>query len=418
MALPLNFEAPPAPGVGDLSALASLAPELLAPLLDAIPARVVVLDPNEKLVWANQHFFAFTRLHPKQVLGRHIAQIIGPETHASYAGAGERMRRGETVCWEGWTELAGVGRRCMREHMMPHLDAAGLMHTVVISLDWTELKLREAELQAQVETVQRTEALKASIVDHAMAALITTDDQGVIVEFNPAAQSMFGRSREAVIGQPVSQFVIPQRHRESHNAGMARMAAGGTPRILDKRMELPALRADGSEFPVEMVLWRTAAAGNTYYTASLVDLTERKTAAEQIDRQREALRQAEKLTAMGSLLAGVAHELNNPLAIVMGRASLLEDKMSGSEHAEDALRIREAAERCGRIVGRCWSTSWSPPPPTCCSTACARMPFESSCSWQKACPRSTPTPTRWAKWCSTCWSMRSRPWPCLMVSAT
>ena len=86
------------------------------------------------------------------------------------------------------------------------------------------------------------------------------------------------------------------------------------------------------------------------FVGALVDITDRKRAEAELARQREALYQSEKLSALGSLLAGVAHELNNPLSVVVGQATMLEEGATDSKTAERAEKIRRAADRCSRIV--------------------------------------------------------------------
>jgi C4-dicarboxylate-specific signal transduction histidine kinase len=80
--------------------------------------------------------------------------------------------------------------------------------------------------------------------------------------------------------------------------------------------------------------------GEPAVIASLIDLSEAKRAQAELQRSREALHQAEKLSALGSLLAGVSHELNNPLTVVTTQSTLLEDMAEGSPLADRAAKVR------------------------------------------------------------------------------
>jgi len=143
--------------------------------------------------------------------------------------------------------------------------------------------LREEQERA-ARALRDSERLKDAIIKSALDCVITIDHQGHIVEFNPAAESTFGFKREDILGKPMAERIIPPRLREGHLRGFAHLLATGEGPILGRRLELAAIRADGTEFPVELTVSATGSSETPLFTAYARDISERKLAEEKIRR--------------------------------------------------------------------------------------------------------------------------------------
>jgi PAS domain S-box-containing protein len=163
------------------------------------------------------------------------------------------------------------------------------------------IALQEARLlAAATEGLWRSQARETAILNSALDCIITIDHEGRITEFNPAAERTFGHRREDVLGAVLGDLIVPPALRERHRQGMARYLATGQGVVIGKRVELTALRADGTEFPVELAITRIPDDGPPSFTGYLRDITDRKQAEERLRRSESFLAEAQRLSLTGS----------------------------------------------------------------------------------------------------------------------
>ena len=122
---------------------------------------------------------------------------------------------------------------------------------------------------------ERLGELNRAILESALDCIITMDADGLVREFNPAAERVFGYRREDVLGRELASLIIPPVLRERHRQGLAKYLATGEGPVLGKRIEIAAVRADGTEILVELAITPLQVSGRPTFTAHLRDITER-----------------------------------------------------------------------------------------------------------------------------------------------
>lgn len=126
----------------------------------------------------------------------------------------------------------------------------------------------EAEIRAASQ-------FKAAVMSSALDAIVGMDQTGAVIEFNDAAERLFGYTREQALGRELADLIIPSHLRESHRAGLLRYLESGTSEVIGNRIEMAALRRDGSIVPVELTVSRIAGAGPPTFTGFIRDVSDR-----------------------------------------------------------------------------------------------------------------------------------------------
>ena len=146
------------------------------------------------------------------------------------------------------------------------------------------------QLARVVDRVDARRAVRAAerrverIVDTSAEAYVSMNDTGDIIDWNLAAERMFGVARADALGRPLADVVVPPRLREAHRAGLRRFLSTGERRVIDRRVEITAWHSTGHEFPAELAVWATPDGTRWTFSAFLHDISERRRADEQRDR--------------------------------------------------------------------------------------------------------------------------------------
>lgn len=232
----------------------------------------------------------------------------------------------------------------------------------------SQLQDQAAELEAMNDELSASEARLRGIIDSALDAIIATDSASRILEWNHHAEAVFGWSSEEAMGRTLAETIIPERFRERHRQGIAHYLATGEGPILNRRIEIFALRRSGEEFPVELTVSAARWGSGVVFTSFIRDISERKRAERRLAARAEVTRilaTAETRDgAMPLILRAICENLDWELGVhwtvresgaTLHPTSVWLDPESGAAPLETATLETELRRGVG-LPGRVWES--------------------------------------------------------------
>jgi two-component system NtrC family sensor kinase len=336
---------------------------LLRGVLDSAPARVCVVSRDRRYIYVNREFAEFARRPAEEILGMFTRDLVGEEVAARLDPHGDRALAGEVVNIEGWIDYRRNGLRFIAWTFTPFRTTAGAdpaRHDAFILFmrDLTDQKRREEEAEAK-------RAQLGAILEGIADGVNIVGPDARLVLANPGFLRMYGFPPQlGAPGTPLADFIRHRLRRAELRQDEDPCAA--EEELVQRRvadiMTRPPGRQEETRPDGNVIELRTERLPDGTLVNTYSDLTLRRDAERARRASRDALRRNERLSAIASLLAGVAHEINNPLAVVAAQSLLLAEEAEGTALAERAEKVRRAAERCGRIVASLLASARQKPP--------------------------------------------------------
>jgi PAS domain S-box-containing protein len=279
-------------------------------LYDGTPCGHYLLDATGVVIQVNDTGLACVGYARDELVGRkRFAEMLSPACSARFT---QNLARLKTGAWLRDDEYEMQRKDGTRFSVLTwgasiRSGASGYPQSRVSVFDISKRKFAQHELE-------KSELRNTAILRAALDCVVSIDSAGRVIEFNPAAERTFGYSRDQALGQDVSRLIIPPPMRAAHCAGLLRYLHTGEAVLSNNRVEVTAMRSDGTEFPVELTVTPVHMQGETIFTAYLRDISREQWAEQELRRYADELRaMARRLVAVqeaerGALASGL-HDL-------------------------------------------------------------------------------------------------------------